>query len=88
MIERYTNAKMKAIWTDESKFLNFLEVEIASLDALSKLGFVPYEDVVSIKAKAKVDVSRIQALEKITKHDVIAFTRSIDEFLGEEKRWF
>ena len=88
MIERYTNAKMKAIWTDESKFLNFLEVELASLDALSKLGFVPYQDVVLIKAKAKVDVCRIQALEKITKHDVIAFTRSIDEFLGEEKRWF
>lgn len=88
MIERYTNTKMKTIWTDESKFYNFLKVEIASLHALCKLGLIPCEDVEAIQAKAKIDVKRIQELEQITKHDVIAFTRSVDETLGEEKRWF
>ena len=88
MIERYTNTKMKTIWTDESKFSNFLKVEIASLHALCKLGLIPCEDVMAIQTKAKIDVKRIQELEQITKHDVIAFTRSVDETLGEEKRWF
>lgn len=88
MIERYTNTKMKTIWTDEAKFSNFLNVEIASLHALSKLGLVPASDVELIVAKAKIDIARIYALEEQTKHDVIAFTRSIDEALGSEKRWF
>ena len=88
MIERYTNTKMKTIWTDESKFSNFLKVELASLQALSQLGLVPSEAVTLIKAKAKVNLARIQELEEITKHDVIAFTRCVDETLGEEKRWF
>lgn len=88
MIERYTNTKMKTIWTDESKFSNFLKVELASLQALCQLGLVPSEAVTLIKAKAKVNLARIQELEEITKHDVIAFTRCVDETLGEEKRWF
>ena len=88
MIERYTNEKMKNIWTDEAKFNNFLAVEIASLSALNELGIVPNEDFLLIKKKARFDVKRIQELEKITKTDVIAFTRCVDESLGEEKRWF
>lgn len=87
MIERYSLSKMKNVWTDENKFNNFLKVEIAATHAFSKLGVVPEEDYLKIKNNAKIDLARISELESITKHDVIAFTRSVSESLGEEKKW-
>ena len=87
MIARYTPKEMENIFSDESRFEAYLEIEIAVLEAQSELGVVPKEDVQKIKEKAKVDLSRIEELEAITKHDVVAFTRSIDEKLGEEKRF-
>ncbi len=87
MIERYSLAKMKKVWTDENKFNAFLKVEIASTHAFSKVGVVPESDYIKIRDNASIDIDRILELEAITKHDVIAFTRTVSESLGEEKKW-
>ena len=87
MILRYSREKMRKIWTDENKFEAFLKVEILANYAWSKLGVIPEEDVKKIEANAKIDVKRIAELEAVTKHDVIAFTRSVSEMLGDEKKW-
>ncbi len=87
MILRYSREKLRNIWSDENKFETFLKVEILSCEAWSALGVIPKSDVDKIKDKAKVNLKRIQELEEITKHDVIAFTRSVSESLGEEKKW-
>ena len=88
LIKRYTNQKMEKIWTDENKFSKFLEVELASIEAFSKLGVIPIEDYELIRDNARFDVDEINELEKTTKHDVIAFTRNISSYLGSEKKWF
>ncbi|MBR1868941.1 MAG: adenylosuccinate lyase [Bacteroidales bacterium] len=87
MIERYSRKVMRDIWTEENKFNAYLEVEILSCEAWSKLGVIPAEDVEKIRANAKFDVARIQEIEQQTKHDVVAFTRAVSESLGEERKW-
>ena len=87
MIDRYTSETFKKIWSDENRFQKYLEVEIASLKALAEDGVVPKEDVEKIAKKATFDLGRINELEALTKHDVIAFTRAVDENLGEDKKW-
>ncbi len=87
MIERYTRPEMGAIWTDEKKYECWLAVEIAADEAWSKLGHIPAEDVEKIKQNAKISVDRINEIEAVTHHDVIAFTRTVSESLGPEKKW-
>lgn len=87
MIERYTRPEMGAIWTDEKKYECWLAVEIAADEAWSKLGHIPAEDVEKIKQNAKFSVDRINEIEAVTHHDVIAFTRTVSESLGPEKKW-
>lgn len=87
MIDRYTLPKMKKIWTDEAKFNAFLDVEKAATHAFALKGVVPMEDYIKIRDNASFSVSRILEIEAETKHDVIAFTRTVSESLGEEKKW-
>ena len=87
MIERYSRKVMRDIWTEENKFRAYLEVEILSCEAWSKLGVIPAEDVEKISAAATFDVKRIQEIEEITRHDVVAFTRAVSESLGPERKW-
>ena len=87
MIQRYLLKEMENIFSDESRFNAYLQVEIAVLEAWSKIGVIPNQDVQKVKEHAKVDVNRINEIELITRHDVVAFTRQISETLGEEKRW-
>ncbi len=87
MLSRYTRPEMAAIWTDEKKFECWLAVELAADEAWAKLGHIPAEDVEKLKQNAKFDVDRIQEIEAVTHHDVIAFTRNVSESLGEEKKW-
>ena len=87
MIQRYLLKEMENIFSDESRFNAYLQVEIAVLEAWSKIGVIPNQDVQKVKEHAKVDVKRINEIELITRHDVVAFTRQISETLGEEKRW-
>lgn len=87
MIERYLLKEMKDIFNDEHKFENFLKIEEAVIEAYVHLNIIPLEDYKNVVSKAHINLKRIQELEEITKHDVIAFTRSISEQLGEEKKW-
>lgn len=87
MLSRYTRKEMAELWTDEKKFECWLAVEIAADEAWSKLGHIPAEDVEKLKQNAKFDIQRIQEIEAVTHHDVIAFTRNVSESLGDEKKW-
>ncbi|PKN11098.1 MAG: adenylosuccinate lyase [Deltaproteobacteria bacterium HGW-Deltaproteobacteria-5] len=87
MIPRYSREKMTAIWSQENKYQKWLDVEVAACEAMVKLGKVPAEAVKNIKAKAVINVVRIDEIEKITKHDVIAFVSSLTEVIGEDGRF-
>lgn len=88
MIDRYDIKEISSIFSIESRYNYFLKIELAVLEAYVKLNIIPEEDYLNIVNKAKVNVDQINEFEKIYKHDVIAFTRSIDTLLGDEKRWF
>jgi len=87
MIERYRRDIMNNLFSEENKFNSLLLVELFSLDAWSILKKIPAEDVIKIKKNAKFSVKRIKELEQTTRHDIVAFTRNISEYLGEEKKW-
>ena len=87
MIERYSRKVMRDVWTEENKFNAYLQVEILSCEAWSKLGVIPAEDVEKIRAAAKFEVGRIREIEEQTRHDVVAFTRAVSESLGPERKW-
>ncbi|MGV3488217.1 MAG: adenylosuccinate lyase [Tuberibacillus sp.] len=87
MIGRYTRPEMGAIWTDENKYKAWLEVEILACEAWSELGVIPKEDVKKIRENASFSIDRILEIEQETRHDVVAFTRTVSESLGDEKKW-
>ncbi len=87
MIDRYSTKQMREIWDLENKFLAYLEVEKLACKAWHKLGVIPKVDLAKIMELNKIDLQRIEELEKDLRHDVIAFTRSLSENLGEEKKW-
>ncbi len=87
MISRYSRERMTAIWSQENKYQKWLDVEIAACEAMVKLGKVPAEAVKNVKAKASINVARIDEIEKITKHDVIAFVTSLTEKIGDDGRF-
>jgi adenylosuccinate lyase len=78
---------MGRIWTEERKFETWLEIELAVCDALSSLGEIPPEASREIRKKANFSVDRINELEKVTKHDVIAFLTSVGESIGPLSRY-
>ncbi|MFT5142779.1 MAG: adenylosuccinate lyase [Thalassolituus oleivorans] len=78
---------MAALWTETAQFDAWLEVELAACWAWSQLGVIPAADVEKLYAHATFDVDRIHEIEEITRHDVVAFTRSVSESLGPEKKW-
>jgi adenylosuccinate lyase len=78
---------MANIWTEQNQFQAWLDVELAACWAWSKLGKIPSEDVDNLYEKATFDVDRIKEIEKETRHDVVAFTRTVSESLGDEKKW-
>ena len=87
MIDRYAIKEIEEIFSLKNRYETFLKVELSVLKTYVKLGTIPESDYLKIKEKAKVDVDKINELEKETKHDVIAFTRSLSLELGEEKKW-
>ncbi len=88
MVERYAREEMKQKWTQEARYAAWLEVEKAVVKAWNKLGLIPDEDAKKIVENAKFSVKRIDEIEAVTRHDLIAFTTSVAESLGEESRWF
>ena len=89
MIRRYTNPEMGRIWSDQRRYETWLQVEIAAVDAMAQAGIVPEDAARDIRARAAFSVERIEAIEEITQHDVIAFTTAVAERVGTESaRWF
>ncbi len=87
MIERYTRPEMGAIWTEENRYKKWLDVELAVCEAWSKAGEIPSSSLQAIKKKAGFSVKRIEEIEKVVKHDVIAFLASVAEKVGEDSRF-
>jgi adenylosuccinate lyase len=78
---------MSRLWSDENRLGAWLKVEIAATEVLTERGVVPREALAEIKAKARFDVARIEAIEKEVQHDVIAFVSNVAENVGPHGRW-
>ena len=92
MIARYTRPQMGHIWSEESKYSKWLEVETAASETLAEDGIVPVEAARAIRERgSKIDAARlatrIAEIEAEVRHDVIAFTTAVAEHVGPESRW-
>ncbi|EHJ97811.1 MULTISPECIES: adenylosuccinate lyase [Rhizobium/Agrobacterium group] len=90
MIPRYSRPEMVAIWSPETKFRIWFEIEAHACDALAELGVIPKSAAQTIWEKggsATFDVARIDEIEAVTKHDVIAFLTHLAEFVGPDSRF-
>ena len=87
MIERYTLPEMGALWSEQNKFQKWLEVELAVCEVHAESGTIPRAALEEIKARAKFSVNRINEIERITNHDLIAFTTNLAESIGEASRF-
>ena len=87
MIDRYSRPHLKAIWEPSRKYQTWLQVELLACEALAKKGLIPPSAVRQIRAKARVNPARIEALERVAKHDVVAFIESISEQVGPAARY-
>ncbi len=87
MIPRYSRPEMAGLWEPENRYRAWLEVELRACEANAKLGLIPAKSLANIKKKADFKVERIDALEKIVKHDVIAFLTAVGEKVGPDSRY-
>lgn len=87
MIDRYTYEPMGSIWSEQNKFQKWLDVEIAACEAWQKNGRIPARALANIKKKAAFSVERIDEIEKVTDHDVIAFLTCVAEHVGDDSRF-
>ncbi len=87
MIPRYSRPEMSRIWEPENRYRAWLAVEILACEANAKLGLIPPKALATIKKRADFKVKRIDALEKIVKHDVIAFLTAVGEHVGPDSRY-
>lgn len=87
MVSRYAREEMSKKWDLNAKYQAWLDVEKAIVKGWNKLGLIPDEDMEKIIKNAKFDINEIDEIEKVTKHDLIAFTTSVAKSLGEESRW-
>src|SRR5215211_7200591 len=87
MIPRYSRPEMTAIWSPETRFRIWFEIEAHATDALAELGVVPREAARAIWERGAFDIDRIDEIERETKHDVIAFLTNVAEHVGEEARF-
>ena len=87
MIPRYSLPEMAAVWSDEARFANWLEIEILAVEAWAELGRVPAEDAAAIRERASFTVERVLEVEAVTRHDVAAFVQVVAGSVGPEGRW-
>jgi adenylosuccinate lyase len=89
VIPRYTRQEMGRVWGDANKFARWLDVELAAAETLAEAGQVPKEAAAALRARAKIDVTKINEIEARVKHDVIAFTMAVGESIGDPDaaRW-
>jgi adenylosuccinate lyase len=87
MIPRYTHPEMGRIWSDQRRYETWLLVETAAAEAMAAAGLVPPEAARDIRERGGFDVARIEEIEQVTQHDVIAFTTAVAEKVGPSARW-
>jgi adenylosuccinate lyase len=90
MIPRYSRPEMTAVWSPETRFRIWFEIEAYASEAMAEIGVIPKAAAKAIwekGSKAKFDVARIDEIEKVTKHDVIAFLTHLAEFIGPDARF-
>ena len=87
MIPRYTNPEMGGIWSDQRRYETWLDVELAATDAMAEAGLVPADAARELREKGAFDIGRIEEIEQVTQHDVIAFTTAVAERVGPAARW-
>jgi adenylosuccinate lyase len=93
MVPRYSRPEMTAIWSAENRYRIWWQIEVFAAEAMGKIGMIPAEDAATIRKAydnntlGEIDIDAIDAIEAITKHDVIAFLTWAGEKLGPEKRW-
>ncbi|HEV8406340.1 MAG TPA: adenylosuccinate lyase [Sphingomicrobium sp.] len=93
MVPRYSRPQMTAIWSAENRYRIWWQIEVFAAEAMGKIGMIPAADAAAIRAAydgdvlGKIDIEAIDAIEAVTKHDVIAFLTFAGEKLGPERRW-
>jgi adenylosuccinate lyase len=87
MIARYTHPEMGRIWSDQRRYETWLLVETAAAEAMAAAGIIPAEAARDIRERGAFDIARIEAIEQVTQHDVIAFTTAVAERVGPSARW-
>src|SRR5258705_12696558 len=87
MIPRYTHPDMGRIWSDQHRYETWLLVETAAAEAMAAAGIIPAAAARDIRERGAFDVARIEEIEQITQHDVIAFTTAVAEKVGPSARW-
>src|ERR671913_272414 len=93
MVPRYSRPEMTAIWSPENRYRIWFAIEVYAAEAMGKIGMIPAEDATTIRKAydadvlGEIDVPAIDAIEAVTKHDVIAFLTWAGEKLGPERRW-
>ena len=93
MVPRYSRPEMTAVWSAENRYRIWWQIEVFAAEAMGKIGMIPAEDAKTIRAAydrnalREIDIGAIDAVEAITKHDVIAFLTWAGEKLGPERRW-
>lgn len=87
MIPRYTHPDMGRIWSDQRRYETWLQVEVAAAEAMAAAGLIPADAARDLRDKGAFDIQRIEEIEKVTQHDVIAFTTSVAEKVGPSARW-
>jgi adenylosuccinate lyase len=93
MVPRYSRPEMTAIWSSENRYRIWWQIEVFAAEAMGRIGMIPAEDAATIRAAydrdalGEIDIAAIDAIEAVTKHDVIAFLTWAGEKLGPEKRW-
>src|SRR4051795_8211931 len=93
MVPRYSRPQMTAIWSAENRYRIWWQIEVFAAEAMGRIGMIPAEDATTIRkaydadALGEIDIKAIDAIEAVTKHDVIAFLTWAGEKLGPERRW-
>lgn len=87
MIPRYSRQEMVDIWEPENKFRIWFEIEAHACDAQAKLGVIPEQAAKAVWERGKFEIDRIDEIERVTKHDVIAFLTNLAEHVGDEARF-
>jgi adenylosuccinate lyase len=87
MIERYTRPDMARLWSDEQRLATWLEVECLASEAMAAQGQIPAEAARTLRARARVDPTRVREIEAEVRHDVIAFVSAVSETVGDAGRY-